>query len=405
MGSQNLYDDWSGNVVKDATIRNLDPEAMAAARAVFETRYPERREEATAWDDETFLSKVGVFKRGKVTNAALILLGKSGDRMLPSSVCIRWRLLDHSSAVVDSRVYDGPAVLAIRQAISLIRNPSCRVPSGDRMREVGTYRLSTLIEAVNNAVMHQDYALGGTVDIIERESESVTVVSRGQFPAIPPESFVSSRPTPPPCRNAFLARAMAALGMVTGGCTGIRNMYLSQAFRHFPLPTFSTLDGTVSVTFPGIRGGPYAHALDHREDLNMPMIMDLDRLAKNLHVHERRLSVLERKGIISRVDGLPCIVVGWGPGTVSRFTRGSDADAVLDLISENGSVTRADVVAVLRARDDGASTDRQLSVRATNLLQSLRRDGAIEKSDGNTKSARYVATGMVGDGASRNRGE
>lgn len=390
MTATRLYEDWSGNVVTTATVRNLDPEALRAVRATFEGRYPERIEESRTWDDETFLTKVGVFKRGKVTNAALVLLGKSGDRALPPSVCIRWRLLDTDGRIVDSRVYDGPSSLTVRQAVSMIRNPSCRVRSGDRAREVGTYRTATLIEAVNNAVLHQDYSLGGTVDIVERESESVTVISRGTFPDVRPEAFVTGRVSLPQSRNPFLAKAMVSLGLVPGNGSGIRGMYLSQAFRHFPMPTYSTLDGTVSVTFSGIRGGAYAHALDNREDMDIEMIMDLDRLSKNLYVHPKRLEALERRGIVSRVDGVPCIVVGWGPGTVSRFTKGSDTEAVEDLMADVGSITRADVVAILKARDSKGLTDEQLSVKATNLLQSMRRSGRIKKSEGSTRSARYV---------------
>lgn len=401
MTAPRLYEDWTGNVVNGATVRNLDPEAMRAVRATFEARYPERREESSGWDDETFLGRVGVFKRGKVTNAALVLLGKEGDRMLPHSISIRWRLLDTDGRQIDSRVYDGPAVLCARQAVSMVRNPSCKIRSGDRSREVGTYRTATLIEAVNNAVMHQDYSLGGTVDVIERESESVTVVSRGAFPDVRPESFVTGKATPPPPRNPFLAKSMTSLGIVPGTGSGIRGMFLSQAFRHFPMPTYSFLDSTVSVTFPGIRGGAYAHAMDNRDDMDIEMMMDLDRLAKNLYVQPRRLEALERRGIVSRVDGVPCIVVGWGPGTVSRFTKGSDADAVEDLISEVGSVTRADVVAILRARDNKGLTDGQLSVKATNLLQSMRKSGRISKAEGSTRSARYVA----GEDGTRRNGD
>ena len=131
MSAPRLYEDWTGNVVNGADVRNLDPGAIRAARAAFSERFPDRADEAAGWDDPTFLARTGVFKRGKVTVAALILMGKAGDRMIPSSVCIRWRLIDPDGAVVDSRTFDGPARLASTQAVSMVRNWSGRTGSGE----------------------------------------------------------------------------------------------------------------------------------------------------------------------------------------------------------------------------------------------------------------------------------
>jgi len=45
---------------------------------------------------------------------------------------------------------------------------------------------------------------------------------------------------------------------------------------------------------------------------------------------------------------------------------------------------------VLRFRDRKGMTDEQLSVKATNLLQNMRKDGRIAKAEGSTRSARYI---------------
>ena len=393
MSAPRLYEDWTGNVVNGADIRNLDPGAIRAARAAFCERFPDRVEESDGWDDATFLSRTGVFKRGKVTVAALILLGKSGDRMLPPSVCIRWRLIDQDGSVADSRTFDGPALLAASHAVSMIRNWSCRTGSGDSESVVSAYRTASVLEAVRNAVVHQDYGLGGTVEIVERESESVTVVSMGSFPDRSPESFVSGTPAGPPRRNAFLFNAMAGLGVIPAAGSGIRSMYLSQAHRRFPMPDFDILDDRVAVTFSGLRGGSYARVLDLRGDLDLRSVMDLDRVAKNRHVPERRLRALVRRGLVDMIGDLPCIASGAGQEVASAYTSGTDQDAVMDLIGTKGYVTRADVAEVLASRDSKGLTEEQLRVKATNLLQTMRRAGLVEKADGSTRSARYVSAG------------
>ena len=76
-----IYDDWTGNTVPDADIRSFDPEAVRAIRATYISEHPENRDEISAMDDTTFLSHIGVLKRGKVTIASMILLGKMSERL------------------------------------------------------------------------------------------------------------------------------------------------------------------------------------------------------------------------------------------------------------------------------------------------------------------------------------
>lgn len=64
-GLPGVYDDWTGNVVNGADVRSLDIGAVRAARAAFRERFPERAEESQAWDDQTFLTRAGVLKRGR----------------------------------------------------------------------------------------------------------------------------------------------------------------------------------------------------------------------------------------------------------------------------------------------------------------------------------------------------
>ena len=380
------YDDWTGNVVPEATVRSLDPSAVRAVRATYESLHRDS-DDSDSMDDETFLTKVGFFKRGKVTNAALVLLGKASEPLVPSSVCIRWRLIGVDGTEEDSRVMERPLLLAARQVVSMVRNTTVQIGSGGRSTSM--YRVASLTEAIFNAIQFQDYESGGTIDVVERERESVTVANTGAFPPIRPEAFALSRPTNSDDRNMFLRRAMVTCGLVPGTVSGIRGMYLSQAYRHFPLPDFSTVDGKVSITFPGIRSGPYARILDTRDDLSFETIMDIDRMSKGRYVPERRMAELVSQGLVAVFDGVPSLICD-DSGVIRRY-RGTDREAVLALISDVGPVSRSDVVEMLRARGSHELSDPQVSVKATNLLQSMRKEGLVEKVEGSTRSARYRA--------------
>lgn len=393
MSSIGTYEDWTGNVVGEADVRSLDPGAVRALRAKYALRFPEQADEVNDWDAAVFLSKAGVLKRGKITVAAMILLGKSSEHVLPDSVCIRWRSLDVDGAVTDSRTFNGPMLLSAVQASSAVRNWSVET-GGKVQRMVSAYRTATLEEAILNAVAHQDYALGGTIDVIERDKESVTIRSGGSFGSQPPESFALGRASPHPSRNRFLREAMSKSGITMGNGSGIRGMYLSQTFRHFPLPSYYIDDSCVSVTIPGVRFGLLPRMMDSRE-LSLEDAIDLDRVCSGRFVPERRMRGLIERGLVDTAGGIPCPVVG-----VPEPRRITDREAVLELL-RSGPVTRLEVAELLRSRTARPMTTEQLSVKATNLLQSLRREGRLVKSAGSTKSASYELSDGSRDGASR----
>ena len=214
----------------------------------------------------------------------------------------------------------------------------------------------------------------------------------GSFPDRCPESFVTGPPPGAPRRNAFLYNAMAGLGIIPAAGSGIRSMYLSQAHRRFPMPDFDILGERVAVRLSGLRGGSYARVMDLRGDLDLKSVMDLDRVAKNRYVPDRRLKALVRRGLVEMIGDLPCIASGAGQEVASAYTSGTDQDAVMGLIRSKGYVTRSDVAEVLASRDGKGLTEEQLRVKATNLLQTMRKAGMVRKADGSTRSARYIAS-------------
>ena len=60
--------DWSAEVCRQATVDDLDPEALLKAREQFAVKHPTQTKDVAAWDDATFLNKARVSKQGAVTN-------------------------------------------------------------------------------------------------------------------------------------------------------------------------------------------------------------------------------------------------------------------------------------------------------------------------------------------------
>src|SRR3972149_11531368 len=80
--AQAVSEDWSAVIVPDATIDDLDGEAIAKARENYKNKFPEKAKEVDTWDDITFLNKAKVTSKGRITRTAIILLGKSESEHL-----------------------------------------------------------------------------------------------------------------------------------------------------------------------------------------------------------------------------------------------------------------------------------------------------------------------------------
>ena len=75
---QQIGFDWSKVVVKEASMADLDPEAIRRARELFIQHEVQRGKERAYFEqltDEQLLNKAGILLGGKVTRTALLLLG------------------------------------------------------------------------------------------------------------------------------------------------------------------------------------------------------------------------------------------------------------------------------------------------------------------------------------------
>ncbi len=86
----NSLEDWSAKTIDTATIQDLDDTAIATARAKFKekNRNETYYDEIDNWDLSVFLDKAKLSINGKITNAAILLLGKSESvHYISPSIC------------------------------------------------------------------------------------------------------------------------------------------------------------------------------------------------------------------------------------------------------------------------------------------------------------------------------
>ncbi|GAB6013180.1 ATP-binding protein, partial [Viscerimonas tarda] len=69
--------DWSKMIIPDANLGHLDKEAILKAREQYKLKHRSLAKDVDSWLDEEFLDKARVTLDGKITNTAILLLGKS----------------------------------------------------------------------------------------------------------------------------------------------------------------------------------------------------------------------------------------------------------------------------------------------------------------------------------------
>ena len=160
---QHIAADWSKEICENATLGDLDPAALLLARKEFKIKHQKLANEVAPWDDLTFLNKSKICVGGKITNTAILLLGRDeSSHFLSTSVAqISWVLKDKTGIEQDYCHYGPPFLLAVDELFSKVRNLTIRhLPDGTLFPiEVSQYDPWVLRETLHNCIAHQDYSL------------------------------------------------------------------------------------------------------------------------------------------------------------------------------------------------------------------------------------------------------
>ena len=165
--------DWSAEIIEAASLSDLSKEAIAFARVQYKEKNPKLKAEIDKWSDEVFLDKAKVTIKGKITNTAILLLGKpEAEHFInPATARISWILKDKNNIEKDYEHFYNPLITVVEQVSLKIRNLKYRyIKSGTLFpEEVDQYDPYIIREALHNCIAHQDYTLGGKIIVVENE--------------------------------------------------------------------------------------------------------------------------------------------------------------------------------------------------------------------------------------------
>jgi len=378
---QVLREDWSARVCEDATLDDLDPEAIRFARKQYREKQSGPAKELDQWDDLTFLNKAKVCISGQLTNAALVLLGKeeSGHFLAPAIAQLSWVLRNDQGIEKDYEHFGLPLILAVDRIFGKLRILTYRyMPNASLFPvEVTQYDTWVIRESLHNAIAHQDYTKAGRINIIE-EPESLLVTNLGRFIPGSVEEVIRRDSPPEQYRNPFLAMAMVNLNMIDPIGSGIKRMFLKQRQRFFPMPDFDLSEPErVRVRIFGkILDENYTRLLIEKADLNLLDVMALDKVQKHHKINEEEFKRLKKQKLIEgrRPNLFVSARVAAATGDKADYIKQRAFDKnhykkmVVSYLKKFGGATREDIDKLLLDKISDALDEKQKRNRIGNLL-------------------------------------
>jgi ATP-dependent DNA helicase RecG len=392
-----VNEDWSKVIIQDATIDDLDQDAIRKARVEFKKRNPKYAEEVDNWSDIDFLNKSKLTIKSKITRTALILLGKDeSEHYLDSSVKIRWNLKTIDNQDKDFEIFSIPLLLSVDELFKKIRNLKYRYLRDGTLfpDEVLRYEPYTIRESLNNAIAHQDYSKGARINVVEFEDDHLIFSNYGSFLPKSVEDVVLNDTPEEVYRNPFLVEAMKNLDMIETQGGGIRKIFNFQKQRFFPLPDYSFDDNKVKVTITGkILDENFAKIIIKNSNLGLDEIILLDKVQKHKEISETEFRHLKKAKYIE--GRRPDIYLSYdiidstndenlqAEYLANRsFDDSHFKEMILECLKKWGKTKRDKIDKLIIPKLSNALSDEKKKNKVTNYLSALRIEGKIVNTPG-----------------------
>ena len=353
--------DWTAQLVSNASVNDLDDLALATARVMYKKVHDSKipASEIDGWSVEEFLCNSSMMRDGKLTRAAILLLGKptSIDKIYPAVAQITWTLHDKEDFVLDYEHFSIPFILTVDKVLAKIRNMTMReLPGGtlfpDTTKQYDDY---TIREVLHNCIAHQDYTLQRRIVFVE-SPDKLYYCNGGSFIPGTIENALEHKGPQLHYRNECLCKGMVNFNMIDTVGRGIKKIYTEQRKRFFPMPDYDidNMNLTVGVTIYGkMINEKYTSLLKNNAEISLKECIWLDAVQKHKPITKDAVKYLKNKNFIE--GRYPNIIISLNvaklTNQVGAYTKakGLKLDVIMNMIlqvAENAGsdgFTRKDV--------------------------------------------------------------
>ena len=394
----NSHKDWSAEIINHATLADLDENAIAKAKEIYKEKNQNKSfyKEIDSWSNSVFLDKLKVTINGKITNTALILLGKpeASHLLSPHVAQITWKLDTEEKAYEH---FSMPLFLAVNEVLAKIRNVNYKFfPTNQLISvEVPKYDNVSILEALNNCIAHQDYSLNSRIIVTEKINKLVFENAGGFFEGNAEDYFLGEK-TPKNYRNRWLVEAMVNLNMIDSMGYGIFKMLKSQKERYFPLPDYDKSNNKEVIL------EIYGHSIDEnysklliekKDDLSTTEVILLDKVQKKQTIEKDAAKLLKKKNLIE--GRYPNIYISSHIAEVTNAkadyikNRGFDnayyKQMIIDFITEYGKATKEDLDKLILDKLSQVLDEPQKKNKLRNLIYAMHNKDKTIVNQGSTR--------------------
>lgn len=401
--NQMILVDWSAGICEEATIDDLDERAIQRAREEFKNKNARLAMDVDDWSDQAFLNKAKLTIRGRLTRAALLLLGKSESEhfLAPAVGRMTWILKDERHMERDYEHFGLPFILNTNELFAKVRNLKYRYIPDQSLFPIETNQYDTYVirEALHNCIAHQDYTLQGRINVVENPDELI-FTNLGNFIPGTIENVIHSDAPQEHFRNRFLAEAMVNLNMIDTIGSGIRKMFEEQRKRFFPMPDYNLENPKkVMVKIYGkILDYNYTRLLINHLDLELDDVIILDKVQKKQKItlnesnQLRRLKLIEGRYPNVYVSAEVAKVTGNKTNYIKNraFDKEHYKQMIIAFIQQYKEASRQDIDELLLDKLSDAWDDKRKKKYVTNLLYEMAKKDEVIINKGSSRLSKWV---------------
>lgn len=234
--------DFSEQYCQEAAFSDLDPEAIK----ILKKKYAKKQKNPSfeSLDDRQALSDLRLINGKKVTNAAVLLVGREifiNKRFPQAKVMLEYRNTEPQIHFDNRLQFGQPFFILIDklwEAIN-IRNGSVPVRENSYIFDIPFFNEEVIRELVNNAFAHRDYRKNSEI-VVKQYPTRLEILNSGGFPnGVTIDTLLTVPSTP---RNRLLADVLSKTGVVERSGQGIDKIFLLTLSEGKPKPDYSKSD-------------------------------------------------------------------------------------------------------------------------------------------------------------------
>jgi len=392
--------DFSATICEGLTLDDLDENAATKMKREYANKQKNPAFETIPTAQA--VSDLGLSVDGKLTYAALILLGKSDAirKYLPQEAVIVEYRQNHSMIPYTARkVFQSALFTEIDDIWAYIdqpaSNPLQHYSDGPYIFDIPAFNEETIREGILNSICHRSLKIQSEV-VVKQYPDGMTITNAGGFPSGVDEGNILTVNSVPRCK--LLSDVLEKTGLVERSGQGVDKMFFNCLMEGKALPTYAGTDNyQVCLNFTAAIEEPELMKFFQREQAKRPKdqqlnvfdLLTLFKIHKNdfQNLNSNSLKRLQEENLLD-VSEDKYTILGSYVSPYAHILKSFDINKlrkINDLFAHNTKINRT----IVNQEFSGVLTDRQVRV----LIAKMEESGLIVR-EGEKRGVQYRQTDL-----------